>query len=266
QGNLLWEREFGGEGVDIVRRMRALPTGGFVLIGETELLPSTPESHDDMYVAMFTEDGDSVWTSLIGTAGDEECYGLEITSDGGLITAGSTLGPNTNSWDLYVAKVDTLGNTEYTWSYLSPGIEFGKGIVEQAPGEYVLTGKTTYQTDVAGSLLLIKLVETVNSYDQPNLRTHRQEQVTSGYTLHPVFPNPTNADAVVSLTLPKSGYINTAVYDLMGRQVAVLQDGVLTTGIHHIALAGNNLASGVYFVRAVVPGEMDEVQRITIIR
>ncbi|HEX03730.1 MAG TPA: hypothetical protein ENH10_01045, partial [Bacteroidetes bacterium] len=47
QGNLLWEREFGGEGVDIVRRMRALPTGGFVLIGETELLPSTPESHDD---------------------------------------------------------------------------------------------------------------------------------------------------------------------------------------------------------------------------
>ncbi len=282
EGNLLWEHEFGGEGDDIVRRMRPLPTGGFVLVGEVELFPEAPGPHDELYVAKFTEDGDSVWTSLIGTTGDEECNGLEIDSNGDLVIAGSTKGGFGDSWDLYLVKVDSLGNTDWTWSYQTPNLEFGKSIVEHVPGEYVVTGKTTYNTDASGSLFLLKVVETpvvtttsledITTFESlgPGLASEGTSitvaPMASGWTLHPVMPNPTNAGAVVSMTVPQAGELQAVVYNSLGREVAVLHNGMLTAGTHQFAFMGNDLASGVYFVRALVPGQMNEVQRITIVR
>jgi hypothetical protein len=281
-GTLLWEHEFGGDGDDIVRRIRPLPTGGFVLAGETELFPISPGPHCDLYVAKFTEDGDSVWTSLIGTTGDEECNGLDLDSDGDIVIAGSTKGGFGDSWDLYIVKADTLGNTQWTWSFQTPNLEFGKGIVERVPGEYVVTGKTTYQTDVAGSMFLLSLAETevvadatweeLATYESMTPTLSSQETsitiapMASGWTLHPVMPNPTNAGAIISMTIPQTGLVQATVYNSLGREVAVLNNGTLTAGTHQFAFMGNELASGVYFVRAVVPGQMNEVQRITIVR
>lgn len=275
-GNELWDTSFGFDGLDIIRRVRPLPTGGFIAIGETDLQFGTENEHTDLFIAKFTETGDTSWTRQVGTSGDEDCNSLEITSEGDILIGGSTRGGYSDSWDVYVVKMDTLGNLIYDWSHYTPDLEFGRGICESSPGEYVITGKTTHNTDAAGSLFLFRVFEPEpDPSERPNTKQTAGDNLIAGqsdetglprYTLKPVTPNPTNAGAVVTLQLPEAGHVNAVVYNSLGREVMVLNNGVMTAGTHQFALVGDNLASGVYFVRAVVPGQLDAIQRVTIVR
>jgi hypothetical protein len=63
------------------------------------------------------------------------------------------------------------------------------------------------------------------------------------------FPNPFNPTTAIAYDLPQAGHISLIVYDLLGREVVVLQDGFVEAGAHRATFSGNNLASGIYFAR-----------------
>ncbi len=80
------------------------------------------------------------------------------------------------------------------------------------------------------------------------------------------FPNPTRAaSASVSVELPEAGPARLAVYDALGREVAVALDGLLAAGRHAVALDTSRLPSGVYVVRLETGGAV-AVQRLTVVR
>ena len=65
-------------------------------------------------------------------------------------------------------------------------------------------------------------------------------------------PNPFNPSTRLTLTLPASGAVRAAIYDVAGRRVALLHDGVLAAGTYSFdwaPAAGRPLRSGVYFAR-----------------
>ena len=64
------------------------------------------------------------------------------------------------------------------------------------------------------------------------------------------YPNPFRQQVEIALTVPAAGAVRVAVFDALGRRVAVLWDGPLTAGVHPLALDGAGLAPGVYLVRA----------------
>ncbi|MDX1418859.1 MAG: hypothetical protein R3181_02725 [Rubricoccaceae bacterium] len=70
-----------------------------------------------------------------------------------------------------------------------------------------------------------------------------------------VSPNPAQGEAEVSLVLARPGMASVALYDGLGRRVAVLHEGTLTAGRHVIPFYGADLPAGVYVVRAAVEGE-----------
>ena len=72
-----------------------------------------------------------------------------------------------------------------------------------------------------------------------------------GGALALAFPNPATSPAAVTFALPEGGHARLAVYDLLGRELAVLTDGAYEAGTHHAQLdpAGIGLASGRYLVR-----------------
>ncbi len=70
--------------------------------------------------------------------------------------------------------------------------------------------------------------------------------------LNPVLsahPNPFNQRSLVSFTLESPGEIKLAVYDIIGREVAVLVEGYYPAGKYRVKWNGKNYASGVYFIR-----------------
>lgn len=64
-----------------------------------------------------------------------------------------------------------------------------------------------------------------------------------------VWPNPFNPVTEVVFELPRQSGVEIIVYDVLGRRIAVLQDGVLSAGSHKVRWNASNLASGVYFLR-----------------
>ena len=64
-------------------------------------------------------------------------------------------------------------------------------------------------------------------------------------------PNPFRHDARLTLEVAETQAVRVAVYDALGREVAVLHDGPLASGREHaFTLAGAELPGGVYVVRA----------------
>lgn len=68
-----------------------------------------------------------------------------------------------------------------------------------------------------------------------------------------VHPNPTRGAATVTLTLSVPEEARVSVLDVLGREVAVLHEGVLTPGEHRLTLR-EKLPAGVYVVRATANG------------
>jgi hypothetical protein len=64
-------------------------------------------------------------------------------------------------------------------------------------------------------------------------------------------PNPFNNQTMVSLSLERQTKVTVAVYDILGREVMVLHDGILAGGVHELVLDADTFASGLYFIRAV---------------
>ncbi len=63
------------------------------------------------------------------------------------------------------------------------------------------------------------------------------------------YPNPFNPTTTISYQLPKKGMVSLKVYDLLGREIAVLADGIKSAGYYEVNFSGINLSSGVYIYR-----------------
>jgi hypothetical protein len=66
-------------------------------------------------------------------------------------------------------------------------------------------------------------------------------------------------DGALELDLPTAQHARITLYDVTGRQQALLVDGDLPSGRHHLVLRGEDApASGMYFARAVLHGDDGE--------
>ena len=68
----------------------------------------------------------------------------------------------------------------------------------------------------------------------------------------------------MTLALPAAAEARAAVYDVLGREVAVLHDGPLAAGSHRLTFHAD-LPAGVYLVRATGDG-VRAAQRVTVVR
>ncbi len=66
--------------------------------------------------------------------------------------------------------------------------------------------------------------------------------------LYPPAPNPFNSTTTISYSLPAAGAVSLTVYDLSGREVARLADGVMQAGTHEAVWVADGVSSGVYVV------------------
>jgi subtilisin family serine protease len=66
-------------------------------------------------------------------------------------------------------------------------------------------------------------------------------------TLEKIYPNPFNASVTIEYALPNPGKVRLAVYDLLGREVVVLDNSHHVAGSHTLTWTPAKHASGVYF-------------------
>jgi Arylsulfotransferase (ASST)/Secretion system C-terminal sorting domain len=86
------------------------------------------------------------------------------------------------------------------------------------------------------------------------------------YSLSTAYPNPFNATTQVSLSLPYAADVTVSVFNISGQRVAMLASGQLSAGIQRLQWDASEVASGVYFIQAHVPGKFHNVQKILLLK
>ena len=77
-------------------------------------------------------------------------------------------------------------------------------------------------------------------------------EMAERFVLEPAYPNPFNPQATVRFAVRESQKVRMDLYDMLGRRVAVLFEGVPAAGqMQSVRIDGSRLASGTYLVRLV---------------
>ncbi|MGA9407510.1 MAG: T9SS type A sorting domain-containing protein [Bacteroidota bacterium] len=68
------------------------------------------------------------------------------------------------------------------------------------------------------------------------------------------YPNPFNPSTLIEFSISKQDHVVLKVYDVLGRSVETLVDGVMSVGTHNVEWTPSNKESGVYFYRLQTNG------------
>lgn len=61
------------------------------------------------------------------------------------------------------------------------------------------------------------------------------------------YPNPFNPITVIPYSLYQSELVKLSIYDIMGREIAILENSIKLAGNHNVVFDASNLISGIYF-------------------
>jgi hypothetical protein len=95
--------------------------------------------------------------------------------------------------------------------------------------------------------------------------SRHEDQVPLTYALHQNYPNPFNPNSVIRYQISEFGIVRLAVYDVLGREVAVLVNERKEPGNYTVRFDGSGLASGVYIYR-MAAGAFVEARRMVLVR
>jgi len=84
--------------------------------------------------------------------------------------------------------------------------------------------------------------------------TEGTAEVPQAYALAQNYPNPFNPETAIRFDLPQAGAVRLAVYDVLGRAVAMLVDERLPAGTHEATFDAARLLSGGYVYRLQTAG------------
>jgi len=83
--------------------------------------------------------------------------------------------------------------------------------------------------------------------------------------LYPIFPNPFNATATISCSLPQPGNTTIEVFNLIGQKTSVLFDGYQQAGEHSYIWNASGFSSGVYFIK-LTGADQSKTTRVTLLK
>jgi Secretion system C-terminal sorting domain len=75
----------------------------------------------------------------------------------------------------------------------------------------------------------------------------RNSQQLTEYVLYQNYPNPFNPTTNIRFSIPHPGFVSLKVYDILGKEVAILVNEVNPAGRYDIKFDGSNVSSGIYF-------------------
>jgi hypothetical protein len=90
-------------------------------------------------------------------------------------------------------------------------------------------------------------------------------EAANEFSLGQNYPNPFNPGTMIKFDIPKSALVKLTIYDVLGKEVAVLVNENLTAGSYSAELNASNLPSGVYFYK-LSAGDYTATKKMVLIK
>ena len=173
--------------------------------------------------------GNYRWTYEFGQP-EEWIWAPLIVDKDGTIYCGST-------WGYYYYAISQNG--KLLWKLPLNGYQVdNSGAIGSDGTLYIGTHLSSTSTGQEKTLIAIR--DTVTSVGDENQNIYK-------YKLEQNYPNPFNATTHIKYTIPYSGNVTIKVFDLLGREIAILLNRYQNKGEYDIIFQPENISSGIYF-------------------
>jgi uncharacterized delta-60 repeat protein len=135
----LWTRTYGGSDYDYAYSVQQTTDGGYIVAGYTA---SFGAGLEDFYLVKTNTSGAPLWTRTYGGSFREEANSVQQTADGGYIVAGRTESFGAGSYDFYLVKTNSQGDTLWTRTYGGSSTDVAYSVRQSADGGYIMAGWT----------------------------------------------------------------------------------------------------------------------------
>ena len=155
QGVVEWENTIGGDFEDNALSVREVPSGGFIIAGESTSQASGDKSENslqyDLWVVRLDQNGVIVWENTINADKRERNPRIALSDDGGFvigITSTSDVSvdkedPNNGQTDIWIIKLNSQGDIVWENSIGGSGFDDFKDIKSTADGGFLIAGTST---------------------------------------------------------------------------------------------------------------------------
>ncbi len=90
-------------------------------------------------------------------------------------------------------------------------------------------------------------------------------KVPSGYELNQNYPNPFNPMTNIRFNVPKTEHASITIFDIMGREIAVLVNEQLKPGTYEVTWDGSNFSSGIYYYK-IICGNYTDTKKMILLK
>jgi len=154
QGDIEWQRTYGGQYADVLRSMEQTTDNGYILAGYS----NSPISGDktvnnkgigDFWIIKISDTGEIQWQNTYGAEGDDQPYVIHQTIDEGYIVGGNSNSKNalttmggivSNGTDYWVLKLDPDGEVLWSKTYDFGKVDIMTSLVENKDQTYLIGG------------------------------------------------------------------------------------------------------------------------------
>jgi predicted secreted protein len=300
-GNGVWSHSWGGPETERFYHITPTQDGNYVLTGMTN---SYGAGGVDAWMVKMSSNGDSLWSRTYGTADLEECHAASQRPNGNFLLGGFEEGVSyqpcylvetdgngqlLSQWmfgelannGLIFAEQDfdggiiAAGNVGYLGSGASDFAMFkvDEGVHVHTFGGVSWESCACAQRTADGGFVLAGTTESfgMGLMDMWMVKTTSETSVDERVTVNPctftlsAYPNPFNAVATITFSLPRAGEVKVCALDVVGRLVQVLAARSYPAGTHALNFKADNLPSGTYFAR-VQAGDRVKTQKLLLVK
>lgn len=150
-GELNWERSYGGAEIDEARGIINSNDGNYVIVGDTRSRDQDVSLNNgaaDIWLIKISDNGEILWNRSIGGTNFDVPRSISSTLDGGYIIAGSSrssdgqLSLNQGQNDAWLVKMNENGDLMSQKSFGGSDIDFGYDATQLQNGAYILVGES----------------------------------------------------------------------------------------------------------------------------
>lgn len=150
-GNLLWQKNFGGKEIDEARSIVETNSGTFMIVGDTRSSDQDVVSNNggaDIWVLNIDTDGNILWQKSIGGSSFDVARSINKTNDGGFLIAGSSRSndngfTNQGQNDALLVKINATGTIEWQRIIGGTEIDFFYDAIELKNNQIIAVGEST---------------------------------------------------------------------------------------------------------------------------
>jgi uncharacterized delta-60 repeat protein len=238
-----------GAGKDVANDLAIQPDGKIVVAGY-----SKNSTDEDFALVRYNSDGsldvsfdaDGIVITDFNPGRSDFAQSMAIQSDGKIVLAGYSNGASSFDQNLALARYNVDG----------------RSVTIQVDGKIVVVGDYNNK-----EFFVVR-------YNNPSLLVgiKTSEVIINGFSLQQNYPNPFNPTTTISYSIPVvdanlASTTNTEliIYDVLGKEVAILVNEQKAAGNYKVEFDGSNLSSGVYYYQ-LRSGDFIETKKMLLMK